>query len=320
MNSSPQEIVDILYEIPRSQSNIKVAVDDDLSILYRYAHANDCDNLLATWIQSIINSFPDCLERVIKLSNPASLSHQELSVNIAKAVPVNRNIVVDDVDDYHLLAQQVKLASIKLLERKKAQSIFCEEKAFDYEEFTNELIAIAHRLTERKHKSAVENWTNDIVVDLLRNRGYGGWDQSRSGRSGGGLDAGELDICHRNTDGVMESIIEAFRLSSCGEKNEVVTEHLDKLINNYDTTGLARNFVLIYAESKRFSTLWAAYKKYVNNPAKSGIFGRNYPLESFTDVSSDYNCKVSVRVGIASHTRDIANLEIFHIFINMCAD
>lgn len=183
-----------------------------------------------------------------------------------------------------------------------------------------DLIDIATRMLERKYQGKIENLHNDFFVDSLRNKGYNPADQTRSGRSQNQKDAGELDIMVRKANGTPVSIIEAFRLSSCGDKNDTIDNHLSKLLHNYDTVGHEKNYVLVYAEAKDFEALWDNYLVYVKNlNDKEGFKGNNpnYPLVSFEDTKTEFSEKTDIRVGLAKHCREGLIVEVYHIVMNL---
>jgi hypothetical protein len=170
-------------------------------------------------------------------------------------------------------------------------------------------------MCERKYTKKIEDLYNDDFTDWLRDKGYYTTDQTRSGKSL--KTAGEIDIMVRSKNGTPVSIIEAFRLSSCGIDNEIVVAHIDKLLNNYDTIGNKDNFILIYSEASDFNRLWINYLEYISKINNNMLFNSQCKLISFTDVSDLHSSKSGVRVGFAKHERDGKGLNVYHLFINM---
>jgi hypothetical protein len=183
-----------------------------------------------------------------------------------------------------------------------------------------DLIDMATRMLERKYQDGlykIENLHNDFFVDKLRDNNYIVTDQTRSGRSSSGNDAGELDIMIRKENGTPVSIIEAFRLKSCGEENSEIASHINKLLHDYDTAGHEENYILVYAEASNFSKLWDNYLEYVKNlNSKKGFVGK-YELESFEDTEKGFSSKTDIRVGLAKHKRENYLVKIYHIFMNL---
>lgn len=177
-----------------------------------------------------------------------------------------------------------------------------------------DLIDQVVKMLERKNTRRLEDLHNDILTDFLRGQDYYATDQTRSGKAK--IGAGEIDIMIRKKNGTPYSIIEAFRLASCGEKNRKVAEHLDKLIHDYDTAGHARNFIIVYAEAKNFEKLWENYTNYVNEINGKSDFRAAYPLISFKE-KVDFSEKSSIKIGIGKHRREGNVVEVCHIFINM---
>ncbi len=184
----------------------------------------------------------------------------------------------------------------------------------DVDQLALDIISQVIKMQERKYSHQLEDLHNDVLTDFLRQKGYHAYDQTRSGRSK--LTVGEVDIMIRKEDGTPFSIIEAFRLDSCGAENKTIAAHLDKLIHDYDTTGHTRNFVMVYAEAKNFEQLWSHYKTYVSELNGKPSFRAEYPLISFEE-STQISEKSSIKVGIAKHRREGNIVEVYHIFANM---
>ncbi|HRG73921.1 MAG TPA: hypothetical protein PLX69_05120 [Leptospiraceae bacterium] len=190
-----------------------------------------------------------------------------------------------------------------------------ESEEYNSEKMLYDLVEKAQRMLERKRIKKIEDLINDEFTDFLRDKGYLATDQTRSGISG--KNPGEIDIMIRNKNGTPLTIIEAFRLSSCGPDNKVVVSHIDKLVHNYDSAGLERNFVLVYAESKSFFDLWKNYIDYVTNLNANPNFKKENLLISFYDTMNQYSKVEGVRVGRGVHRRNDRELEVFHIFIDL---
>ncbi|MCU0445079.1 MAG: hypothetical protein MUE85_09185 [Microscillaceae bacterium] len=177
-----------------------------------------------------------------------------------------------------------------------------------------DLIDKAVRMMERKSTKKIEDLHNDSLTDFLRDKGYNASDQTRSGKAK--LTAGEVDIMIRKQNGTPVSVIEAFRLDSCGEKNTVISSHLDKLLHDYDTAGHEINFVIVYAEAQNFEDLWQNYQKYILQLGAKPEFRNEYPLLNFQELPG-VSKKKGVKVGIAHHQRGDGTVQVYHIFIDM---
>ena len=189
------------------------------------------------------------------------------------------------------------------------------ENSLKTQSLLKDLIDKSIRMCERKYTKKIEDIHNDDFTDWLRDRGYNISDQTRSGRSLKG--SGELNIMIREENGTPISIIEAFRLSSCGEENKEIVSHINKLINDYDTIGHLNNYIIVYAEAKDFSALWNNYFQYVKNINSNVYFNPSCQLNNFIDITSFHSDKSDLRIGQATHIRNDKEVNIFHIFINM---
>ena len=171
-------------------------------------------------------------------------------------------------------------------------------------------------MAERKHTKKLEDLHNDELTDYLRDKNYYTTDQTRTGKSQ--INAGEADILIRKRNGTPISIIEAFRLSSCGKKNTIVSTHIDKLLNDYDTIGHETNFIIIYSEAANFSKLWSNYQKYMAILNDKPDFRKNFPILTFKEPSLIR--KSALRIGLAEHARQGKVIQVYHILVDMYLD
>lgn len=211
------------------------------------------------------------------------------------------------IDFLKALTQDLRQDIRLLIEGQTAENLNVDQLLLD-------IVKQAVKMLERKYSQQLEDLHNDVLTDFLRQKGYYTTDQTRSGRSK--LSVGEIDIMIREKDGTPFSIIEAFRLNSCGEDNKTVAAHIDKLVHDYDTAGHERNFIIVYAEAKNFERLWENYQKYVNQLNGKLGFRAKYPLISFEE-KTGVSKKSSIKIGIAKHRREGSIVEVYHIFMNM---
>jgi hypothetical protein len=184
---------------------------------------------------------------------------------------------------------------------------------FDSDKLLIEILDKLIRMAERKHTQSLEDLHNDLITDWLRDKEYYVTDQTRSGKAK--LTAGEIDIMVRKENGTPASIIEAFRLSSCGPKNVEISSHIDKLIHNYDTVGHECNFIIVYCESKNFGNLVTSYNDYMDELNDKDGFCARYPLITYRDTKiSD---KAGVKIGLAKHKRDNDIVKVYHLLVDM---
>jgi len=171
--------------------------------------------------------------------------------------------------------------------------------SFDYIKLRNDLIEIS--LLETKNRNAIykesEDETNDRFRNALSNRKYNVTDQSRAGESSSGINAGERDLVVCNSQGIDESVIEAFILKSLD--SNVIKNHYEKLVQRYDTVGNSVNFVLVYSKTRNFNDLWEKYIEYDG-------------FDNFVDTKDEHSQKDNVRVGISKYEK----MQIYHLFIN----
>lgn len=115
--------------------------------------------------------------------------------------------------------------------------------------------------------NAKEDTCNSYIRDLLEFRGYTCKDQTLHGTSGTGKSDGELDILIRDKDrGIDLAIYEALKLSAFGDSaKENLIMHLEKLLKNYNPTGITNLFLVSYVSwsRDRFKAIADEYGEFI---------------------------------------------------------
>lgn len=117
-------------------------------------------------------------------------------------------------------------------------------------------------------------------------------------------------------NGIPVTIIECFRLESCGPKNTVVAGHLTKLLSKYDTHELQRKFIIVFGEAERFDNLWISYSQYIKNLNSNDNYGDKYPISGFS-VRDELHNFANMKVGISRHDNNGETVEVVHILLNL---
>lgn len=204
---------------------------------------------------------------------------------------------------------QIELNTIKEL-------INIKSRVPEKNDILKDLISFGLILQTRKHLNLHEDQLNDYLTDLLRAKNYYVTDQTRMGRSGSrnpkNYSSGELDFAIRDLkhNGVVKTIIEAFGLTSCGTKNTIIKNHINKLLIRYDTSGNKENYLIIYSKPKNFQGHWEKYKNHV----ESIVFHDEY---KFIDTENELCDKSDLKVGYHFLKREGAKIKLYHIYINM---
>lgn len=187
------------------------------------------------------------------------------------------------------------------------------DQNFNKESLILHLIEISSRILERKYTYKFEDLVTDNFTDQLRAIGYSVTDQTRSGRSK--KYSGELDIMIRDSRNKPISIIEAMNLSSFSLKNKTVIEHLNKLLIDYDTNGLDRNFMMIYSRTDDFNDFWNKYQQYIDNLSNHELYNNKAKIISHNikEISNNSNIKILV----SQHERNNSFTEVYHYIINI---
>lgn len=151
-----------------------------------------------------------------------------------------------------------------------------------------------------------EDDRNTFVASLLEMSDYSMKDQTRRSRSETGKSAGEIDILIQDKDQLPISIIEALNLSYV-DKSYIV-QHIDKIFK-YDANGLANNYIIVYANVKKFGAFYNRYRDFV----KAHDF--KYPLLSMKEDS--VLPFTELRKFTIVHNRNDKEVKVHHIVINL---
>jgi hypothetical protein len=184
---------------------------------------------------------------------------------------------------------------------------------FNYQVLLDDIIEIGTVLQKRVHTRQHEDLYNDFYKDALTFKGYRAQDQTRAGSSASGKSAGELDIEICNDFGIPFSILEAFRLDSLNQN--VIVEHINKLLHKYDTSGHEKNIVIAYCEIDRFDELVTKYNTFLLNKLNTHrLFGKRYPTVSTSEIAFG---KTDIRVFECKHNREGKEVSVFHVLIKI---
>lgn len=129
-----------------------------------------------------------------------------------------------------------------------------------------DIVSLISLIQERKTLQLSEDQFNDYLTDLLRARGYNVSDQTRSGKSPTEKQSGELDIVIRDQNGNMTTIIETFIIKSCGKKCPVARDHINKLVNFYNSNGVKSLYAIAIYKGKNFNLFCENYFQLLFDP------------------------------------------------------
>lgn len=312
----------IYFEIEEKPEGLTLVTNGNIEqtelIHYLKEYVEVARENLDTWIPEFTADISPQEADIFRIKLENHVSHFKNSLRIALLENKFLKIENKRFEDENTFLRELTLTLANkenqlLLTQNPIQSTTANQLAGD--ELIYAIVDKSVRMMERKSQKQIEDLHNALLVDWLRDKGYQIADQTRSGKSQKG--SGELDIMIRKENGTPISIIEAFRLKSCGEKDRVISTHLDKLLHDYDTSGHSQNFVIVYAETKNFLDTWEKYISYINDLENKPDFRNEYPLLNFRDKSKTYTNKTDIKVGLAKHDRHGEVVEVFHIFLNM---
>ena len=166
-----------------------------------------------------------------------------------------------------------------------------------------------------KFWDATEDERNTAIRDALRNMKYLVNDQSFQGISGGEKKAGELDLDIRKDARIPWTIYEALKIKDTGKTKW--NEHLQKLLDNYNPSGLNYLFLVTYVDcgKDRFSEIWNSFREHIRwfDPGKYERLSSSF---SHIDLRShnDPNYVQAVR---CTYDRNGFPTTVCHIFVRM---
>lgn len=132
---------------------------------------------------------------------------------------------------------------------------------------------------------ASEDERNTQIRDLLRAKGYIIADQTFSGKSASGKNAGELDIQILESTDKAWTVYEALNISGFSQsEKDKWNEHLNRLLDNYNPIGYPFLFLISYLEcpKDKVREMWLNYSNHL-----SSYSPQNYSLQSFSNRNSD---------------------------------
>lgn len=151
-----------------------------------------------------------------------------------------------------------------------------------------------------------EDDRNTFIASMLESAGYLVKDQTRRSRTETGKSAGEIDILIQDSEYYPISIIEALNLESVN-RSYIIT-HINKIFT-YDANGLSDNYILVYANVKKFGVFYKNYLDFVE------AHDFEYPL---VDLREDSVLQYTeIRKFTIVHNRNEKKVNIHHVLINL---
>lgn len=190
-----------------------------------------------------------------------------------------------------------------------------ESNLYKDSEIRDLLLIFLQDMIAKIQSKKLEDLHNDVLVLGLRSNGYKRYDvheQAREGKSKGG-GVGELDILVKDRVGSRRAIIEALRSKSCGEKDNDISYHLNKLLNDYNQVGIKINYLVVYCEAKDFSGYWEKYCEYIRKINNKPNFSGETPLVNFKDTRNEISDVTGIKVAISRHKKDGLEVDVYHI-------
>ncbi|MGB3590121.1 MAG: COR domain-containing protein [Nonlabens sp.] len=166
-------------------------------------------------------------------------------------------------------------------------------------------------LTQKLNENQINTLLQNNLRNLLPNHIITN-EQSLQGASLSGKEEGEIDIALETRDGLPDSIYEGMILSYMDKTN--INKHIEKLLINYDPTGLPEKFIGIYYRGLNFNEFYCKYFQLLkdNHPVVEGI--------SELDVQNISNSVVNgseIKCFRIKYRRTERFLVVYHLIINL---
>lgn len=302
--------------IVNDKTPYKVINDSNGKIFESYKEVlkNDNIGLLKIWCEDIIIN--NKIEKVRISENLSENIYINTLINFHK----KRHWITNDYEEINSYKQVISDYTITCSSSDEiSYSINSTHtiEDFNYMDLTKQIVKQLSIMMDRKYSIEIEDLHNDSLSIALESFGYQVLDQTRRGRTPNSNNPGELDILLKDKEGTKLSIIEALREKSCGTRNNNIAQHLNKLLNCYDTCGLKTNYIVVYCEAKDFINFWTNYKAYIEEINNNEYFSTNIPQKSFVDTDDEISNFSDIRVGRGIYERNGRNIEVYHIVCNM---
>ena len=183
--------------------------------------------------------------------------------------------------------------------------------------FENILKICQQLQADRNYWNVKEDVRNTYLRNSLRNMGYQVADQTFSGVSGSGRSAGELDMEIRKDANTPWTICEALNIKSRSRTDW--NFHLQKLLDNYNPSGLPFLFLVSYVEggADQFDGIWRMFADHVRQHSPD-----RYELRSWQPHPVAFGSAEQIHyIQAVRCTYDRAGFPttVYHIFVRMGA-
>lgn len=255
------------------------------------------------------------LNQIFKIFN------MEESRDFFEEIPCNCSICINDSFPFYFRNHTLK----SFLEKdkntidchKSSLSVSINELLFLYRNTNpnkNIIYDILAAMTKLQGLSKIidksEDSRNTFISDQLSHLGLVAKDQSKWGSSASGLNMGEIDVRIDDTNGNFLTFYEGINLDYLNKNT--ISNHIEKVINKYDTLGVPEKFIGCYCTTLDFANLSKKYFDFLNNISKE--------IVSFTnifDVTTEFTPYTEIRIFKTYYYKSNIKTSLTHFLINM---
>lgn len=225
-----------------------------------------------------------------------------------------RNVVTSNEESFLPYKDEIDTAGISIINAESKIFPDSHEK-YDDSEIRDKLVVVLQDMIAKIKSEKLEDLHNGALLLRLKSSGYRKYTLEEQVREGKSINnnVGELDLLIKDSSGGRRALIEALRSSSCGKKDNDISYHLNKLLNDYNQVGIKVNYLLVYCEAKDFSRYWGNYTRYIKAVNSKSNFSDESPLLKFEDTGDQISKVTGIRVGVSIHEKDGLDVRVYHI-------
>lgn len=223
--------------------------------------------------------------------------------------------VIDQIAKHENLMSIANFAADLVEKIQTARAVRSNEEM----KLTRLILNACHELQNQRiwfqKEGKLENARNTYIAHLLNRDAFFAKDQTLGGQSSTGISIGENDIKIYRNQTEPFAIIEALNQSAQHARDwhhKKFHEHVNR-IYNYDTSGLARNYLLLYADTPMFDDYWKSilHEFELTNKCKFGS-------AQFIDVTDlEDLSQTDLRIGVVRYRRNGRIVKLYVISVLM---
>lgn len=223
--------------------------------------------------------------------------------------------IIEQIIRHENLSSIAQYTTELILQIQTARAVRDEEEQTLTQLILNACRQLQNQRIWYQHEGKHENIRNTYIASLISGNNFIVKDQTLGGKSSSGISIGENDIKIFRNQNQPFAIIEALNLSALHAKDwnhKNFREHVNRLYG-YDTNGLARNYLLLYADTPMFDKYWESvlHEFTITHKCKFGD-------AEFVDVTDlEELSQTDLRIGVVRYRRNGRIVKLYVIAVLM---